>query len=36
MAKTICRPERKGKTAPKPVKVVAHKRSAPKAIGKGC
>jgi hypothetical protein len=36
MAKIECRPERKGKIAPKPVKVAAHTRSAPKPIKGGC
>ena len=36
MTKTICRPERKGKTAAKPVKVEAHTRSKPKPIKGGC
>jgi hypothetical protein len=36
MAKTICRPERKGKSGPKTVRISGHVRSKPKPIGKGC
>jgi hypothetical protein len=36
MAKTICRPERKGKSGPETVRVASHGRSKPKPIGKGC
>jgi hypothetical protein len=36
MAKTVCRPERKGKSGPKKVTVAAHSRTPPKKIQKGC
>jgi hypothetical protein len=36
VAKIVCRPERKGKTGPKTVRVKAHDRSKAKPTGKTC